>query len=662
MSQTSREQQKENALILRNETRKGRNTKTRVYNLINDLVDSAVMYDQIVQTGGTGTTKIVSQAGLNDYVGLIKATEHNDAVRAIKSNVDIVGEGLVTLTNGSATVLGNGTNFLDATTGLGLSYWYSMHVVDSNNVSYRIDLSSFQSATQATILEVFSERQLLAGGAIISTGNNIFTGATGTYPFKIVTNTARGLFSISFGNKSYATNFGTAFGGSSIANGQTSFACGFFSQASGAQSFAMGMQTLASGNKSFAGGWGSVGTGFDKRIKASGEASFNFSVNTTFQTLGHGALGARTAILGGQDHNIPANAPWSAILGGRGIKVGSGVQYTAHFPKIRFGLGTGATTVTNNSNDNVLVRNPSTGEIEIRQASTIGSVGSFWKTTGSTSLSSDVTVENTFGSLIFLNDGSSEVDAGIRAKTDGIVGIYANTGTSWYGLKIESWANEFNIKAPNGNTLKFNDSGIGTDAPILFTGTITTGSSGQALVNKNYVLEAKTYSFGRHMFSPRKQGGDGVVGLNVGRITSDIGIAATIGGDIWYNTTDGVFRVSTGTEIKTLAYVSDITGGSSSNQVGLDLVTSSSITATTDSHYIHYSGSTAGNIYLPASPKDRQQIVVSDAKGNAFTNNITVYGNGKTINGNSTALIDSNYGTLLFVYNGFNWIGSGFIS
>lgn len=115
-------------------------------------------------------------------------------------------------------------------------------------------------------------------------------------------------------------------------------------------------------------------------------------------------------------------------------------------------------------------------------------------------------------------------------------------------------------------------------------------------------------------------------------------------------------------DVNYLTGITSTLSSGASNEVGLDIITGNSYTATTTSHFIHWSGTTAASIYLPTIPKDRQQIVISDAKGIALTNNITIHGNGKVINGSATALIDSNYGTLMFIYNGINWIGSGFIS
>jgi len=342
---------------------------------------------------------IIDYGYYSGNTGVIKVSG-DGIVNSLKSNIDIIGPGTVTLTNGSAIITGNATAFLDATTGIGVGYWYSLHIIDSSDRLYRVDLASIESNTGATINQVFSENQIQANGFTFN-GSSTYTGTTGTYPYKIVTNYAKDIYSFSFGNKSYARNFSTAFGGSTVANGQTSFTTGLYTQASGNQSFAMGQYTLASGQKSFAGGWGSTqGTTIDKRVRAGGQTSFAFSENSTSQTVGHGALANQSAILGGRDHNIPSTSLRSAIIGGDTIKVAASVLNTVHMPKIRFGLGNNASISTDDSNNNLLVRDSSTGEIKIRSASSIG-LNNFWKTTGTTTLSSATLVDTNNKTLIF---------------------------------------------------------------------------------------------------------------------------------------------------------------------------------------------------------------------------------------------------------------------
>lgn len=84
-------------------------------------------------------------------------------------------------------------------------------------------------------------------------------------------------------------------------------------------------------------------------------------------------------------------------------------------------------------------------------------------------------------------------------------------------------------------------------------------------------------------------------------------------------------------------------------------VTGTSFTATTNTSFVGVSGTSASQIYLPLSPTAFKPYYITDIKGNASTINITVNGNGKLIQGSSTALIDSDYGSITFIYNSFNW-------
>ena len=48
-------------------------------------------------------------------------------------------------------------------------------------------------------------------------------------------------------------------------------------------------------------------------------------------------------------------------------------------------------------------------------------------------------------------------------------------------------------------------------------------------------------------------------------------------------------------------------------------------------------------------------VIIKDGKGDANTHNITVQGNGKNIDGASSATINTSYGVLRVIYNGTIW-------
>ena len=60
----------------------------------------------------------------------------------------------------------------------------------------------------------------------------------------------------------------------------------------------------------------------------------------------------------------------------------------------------------------------------------------------------------------------------------------------------------------------------------------------------------------------------------------------------------------------------------------------------------------ATQVNLPASPATGRVLIVKDGKGDAGSNNITVSGNGKNIDGAASVTISSNYGVSRVVYNG----------
>lgn len=60
-------------------------------------------------------------------------------------------------------------------------------------------------------------------------------------------------------------------------------------------------------------------------------------------------------------------------------------------------------------------------------------------------------------------------------------------------------------------------------------------------------------------------------------------------------------------------------------------------------------------ITLPVSPIVGDTYIIKDTVGEAFTNNITISGNGNNIDGSSTYLIAANYATVGFVYTGTQW-------
>lgn len=73
-----------------------------------------------------------------------------------------------------------------------------------------------------------------------------------------------------------------------------------------------------------------------------------------------------------------------------------------------------------------------------------------------------------------------------------------------------------------------------------------------------------------------------------------------------------------------------------------------------DLNYIGVSGDTV-TVNLPLEPIEFIEYTITDLRGDAETNNITINGNGKLINGETSAIIDTNYGSFTFKYSGSFW-------
>jgi len=175
-----------------------------------------------------------------------------------------------------------------------------------------------------------------------------------------------GLNSLVVGNNNTSSGFAsTAIGVNCIASNTGSIAVGSSATASGGVSSAFGISILSSGQASFAGGEGQS----SRPVLSSGGWSFNYSYNDGLQTIGHGALANRSAILGGQNHNIEAGNIGAAIIGGSGIKL-TGSTYINTTAVQRLAIFD--SPVVNNIND-LLVWNPSTRIIErTTRASLVG--------------------------------------------------------------------------------------------------------------------------------------------------------------------------------------------------------------------------------------------------------------------------------------------------
>jgi hypothetical protein len=105
----------------------------------------------------------------------------------------------------------------------------------------------------------------------------------------------------------------------------------------------------------------------------------NISRNTSAQTDGHGSLGLDSFILGGINHNIPADSPRSVIIGGNAIKARAADPDNVYVPYLNITQITQDDTLTQ-----VLVRHSTTGKLYYKESSSFGGGG--WELTGTTAV------------------------------------------------------------------------------------------------------------------------------------------------------------------------------------------------------------------------------------------------------------------------------------
>lgn len=82
----------------------------------------------------------------------------------------------------------------------------------------------------------------------------------------------------------------------------------------------------------------------------------------------------------------------------------------------------------------------------------------------------------------------------------------------------------------------------------------------------------------------------------------------------------------------------------------ISVSSNTTIANTVDTVLVSSSGGTV-TITLPSSPNPNRKITIKDRTGNALTNNITVNGNGRNIDGSSTAILNTNRASIQLTYS-----------
>jgi hypothetical protein len=123
--------------------------------------------------------------------------------------------------------------------------------------------------------------------------------------------------------------------------------------------------------------------------------------------------------------------------------------------------------------------------------------------------------------------------------------------------------------------------------------------------------------------------------------------------------TDDVLTITSGGEVQKIS-ASEL--GEDNNRYDVTGVTNSTVNLDGSEYVVLVNtGSGSVTVNLEASPTSGTAVKIKD-KGNALTNNITIDGNGNTIDGSSSALINTDYGALELVFDGTEWFSLAFIN
>lgn len=288
------------------------------------------------------------------------------------------------------------------------------------------------------------------------------------------------------------------------------------------------------------------------------------------------------------------------------------------------GAGNGTLTVDGvltALNDRILVKNEATpANNGIYKVTTAGAAGATYVLTRVTDFDNTVVdgVSNfQFGAYTLTEEGTAN---------QGVPYVFVGgVGTATPGTTAINWT-VYSI--PNSGVTSLAVSGSGLNASAS-TGAVTISFSSQT---QNLSLMSPNGSSGVPTFRA-------IVAADLPTATgAALGVAEAGAG---LTATSGVFSVNTAGVLRTTRVVT----------------AAGTVTCTTadDAVLINKTSGAATAVTLTTSPATGDELTIKDAKGDAGTNNITVSPAAGTIDGVASALIDSNYGSRSFLYNGTEW-------
>ncbi len=113
-------------------------------------------------------------------------------------------------------------------------------------------------------------------------------------------------------------------------------------------------------------------------------------------------------------------------------------------------------------------------------------------------------------------------------------------------------------------------------------------------------------------------------------------------------------RIGNSTDIS-IAYIAGQLNGLSGRCYKITTPGAYPYTTLITDHVVLVNSSSARTINLIASPTNTPVVIIKDSTGGALINNITISGNGKTIDGSASTSIAANYASRTLVYNGTEW-------
>jgi len=158
---------------------------------------------------------------------------------------------------------------------------------------------------------------------------------------------------------------------------------------------------------------------------------------------------------------------------------------------------------------------------------------------------------------------------------------------------------------------------------------------------------------------------DGAYNFNVDVSSINLTGATTIDSTLTLNSVasgsnaDDVLTITSGGEVQSIS-ASEL--GEDNNIYDITSVSNSTVTLD-GSEYVVLIDTSSGavTVNLEATPTTGTAVKIKD-KGNALTNNITIDGNGNTIDGSTQATINTDYGALELVFDGREWFSLAFIN